>query len=212
VTTTTANQFKRVLSKLSQFGFLLQSDSSLPSVCSLITGEPLRGSWWSHSLAQVIFQVNERLEDHPDVLITKLVSGKVTFVHRNFWSQIVAIGNAREPWQTKALSVPARKLLSVVDENEYVRTDEIPQPKSQTRKNLIGNTARELERKLLIRSAQIHTDSGAHAKILETWNHWCQAINFAPSAIDPDEARRTMDQRLRKMNEKYGGQGFFPWH
>ena len=96
-----------VMDRLKQDGFLLESDQKLPSVCTLITGEPLKSSWWSHPKAQVIFQVNELLEDHPDVMITKLVSGKVTFIHRKLWPEILAIGAAREPWQVEGLSPSA---------------------------------------------------------------------------------------------------------
>ena len=89
---TVASHFDAVLLNLQANGFLLESDPKLPSVCSLITGSPLRGSWWSDPQAQTIFQVNELLEDHEDVLITKLVSGKGTFVHREIWTDVVTIG------------------------------------------------------------------------------------------------------------------------
>src|SRR5712691_9806540 len=48
-------------------------DPRLPSVCSLITGAPVRGSWWSHPFAHAIFHVSGQLADHADVLITKLI-------------------------------------------------------------------------------------------------------------------------------------------
>src|SRR6267142_3049099 len=114
---TVENHFNRIFSKISSLGFLLESDPKLPSVCTLITGAPLHGSWWSHPLAQTIFQVNEKLEDHPDVLITKLISGKVTFVHRNLWPEVVAIGTSKEPWQMKGLSASAKTLLKTVEES-----------------------------------------------------------------------------------------------
>jgi hypothetical protein len=60
------------------------NDATLPNLCSLIVGERLRGPWWAHPRAQEIFNVYDTLDDHPDVLITKLVSGKVTYVHGAF--------------------------------------------------------------------------------------------------------------------------------
>lgn len=207
-----ANHFKRVLSKISSLGFLLESDTRLPSVSTLITGAPLRGSWWSHPLAQTIFQVTQKLEDHPDVLVTKLVSGKVTFVHRDLWSEVLAIGIAQEPWQMKGLSASAQALLKTVEESGALRTDKIGLPVSKiTPKSKPGDTARELERKLLIHAEQIHTESGAHAKVLETWNHWSKRTGFAEPAIQADQAKRNLEERLRKLNNEFGATARLPW-
>jgi len=205
--------FKRVFGKLLRFGFLLESDPKLPSVSTLITGAPLRGSWWSHPLAQTIFQVNEKLEDHPDVLITKLISGKVTFVHRNLWPEILAIGTAREPWQMEGLSARAQALLKTVELSGEIRSDRIDWPMSRSSsKNKPGATALELERKLLIHAQQIHTASGAHAKLLETWEHWSKRTDLARSSIQPDEARRNLEERLRKLNDEFEGKARLPWN
>jgi hypothetical protein len=201
---------ERVLSKISNYGFLLESDTKLPSVCSLITGAPLRGSWWSHPLAQTIFQVNEQLEDHPDVLTTKLISGKVTFVYRSLWPEIVAIGTANEPWQMKGLSASAKTLLKSVGEAGALQTDKINWPSSQSNAK-VGDVARDLERKLLIHADQIHTESGAHAKVLETWKHWCERRGFVRSSIQPDEAKRNLEERLRKLNEEFCATARLPW-
>jgi hypothetical protein len=207
------NHFKRVFSKILKFGFLLESDPKLPSVCTLITGIPLRGSWWSHPLAQTIFQVNQKLEDHPDVLLTKLVSGKVTFVHRDLWSEVLAIGIAREAWQMKGLSASAQALLKTVEETGAVRTDKIDLPASKsTTKKKPGDTARELERKLLVHAEQIHTTSGAHAKLLETWEHWSKRKGIAEPAIQAVQAKRNLEERLRKLNDEFGGTARLPWN
>jgi len=204
------DHYERALSKILNYGFMLESDPKLPSVCSLITGAPLHGSWWSHPLAQTIFQVNEKLEDHPDVLNTKLVSGKVTFVYRSLWSEIVAIGTSKEPWQMKGLSASEKTLLKTVEKAGAIQTNKIDWPSLQSTAKL-GDLARDLERKLLIHAEQIHTASGAHAKILETWEHWCERRGFVRSSIKPDEAKRNLEERLRKLNEEFGGTARLPW-
>ena len=209
-----ANHFKRVFSKISSLGFLLESDPKLPSVCTLITGAPLRGSWWSHPLAQTIFQVNQKLEDHSDVLLTKLVSGKVTFVHRDLWSEVLAIGTAQEAWQMEGLSASAQALLKTVEESGVLRTDQIDWARSLSRstaKKKPGDNARDLERKLLIHAEQIHTESGAHAKLLETWEHWSKRTGFAAPAIEPIQTKRNMEERLRKLNDEFGATARLPW-
>ena len=207
-----ANHFKRVYSKILSFGFLLESDPKLPSVCTLITGAPLRGSWWSHPLAQTIFQVNQKLEDHPDVLITKLVSGKVTFVHRDLWPEVLAIGTAQESWQMEGLSASAQALLKTVEETGAIRTDKIGLPGLKTaRKNKPGDIARELERKLLIHAEQIHTASGAHAKLLETWKQWAERVEFKSATIVVEQAKRELAKRLLKLNQEFEASAKLPW-
>jgi len=212
VTTATPNYFKHVYSKILKFGFLLESDPKLPSVCTLITGAPLRGSWWSHPLAQTIFQVNQKLEDHPDVLLTKLVSGKVTFVHRDLWSEVLSIGTAREAWQMEGLSDSAQALLKTVEETGVLQTDKIGLPRSKTTtKNKPGDSARELERKLLIHAEQIHTASGANAKLLETWEHWSERVGFKSATILAEEAKRKLSERLLKLNHQFAASAKLPW-
>ena len=104
-------QFDEVFLQLQKFGLLLLWDSDLPNVTRLVANEKVSGSWWSHKTAHRIFAVSEMLEDHPDVLIMKLVSNKVTFVHRELWGRVYSIGVAREDWQLKKLS-PCRETIT----------------------------------------------------------------------------------------------------
>lgn len=213
VTATNSEQFKRVLSKLKKFGFLLESDPRLPSVATLITGAPMHSSWWSHPLAQTIFHVNGQLDDYEDVIVTKLIAGKVTFVHRKLWPEILAIGMAREGWQTDGLSASAQALLEMIEAAGSLRTDELILPGSTTggRKLKPGDAARELERQLLVHAAQIHTDSGTHAKFLETWEHWARRIGYTAPFISVDEAKKKMEARLRKLNAQFTATARLPW-
>ena len=96
--------FQRVFRNLKRHGVLLQTDVRLPNVCALVTGSPVRGSWWAHPWSHEIFRVNCALADHPDVLVVKLISAKLTYVERAFWSYVVAVGRAREAWQAECLS------------------------------------------------------------------------------------------------------------
>ena len=191
--------FDKVFLQLHEFGFLLLTDPSLPSVSRLVANAPVRGSWWSHESAQEIFTVSEMLEDHPDVLIVKLISEKVTFVHRELWGHVYSIGVAREEWQLKNLTPAAKQLLKTLDAEGSL----------QTRK--AGNAARELERRLLLHANQIHTESGAHAKVIETWDTWAERAGFRARAKNPAAARRFLEQRLTEVNAKFGGKGRLPW-
>lgn len=198
---------KTVYTQLRKRGFLLLSDPRLPSVCSLITGGPLRTSWWSHPLAQEIFQVSGNLEDHPDVIATKLISGKVTFLHRMFWSHLYVIGTARETWQTERLSPNARTLLRKIDKQGSVRTDRIRSSASGDAKEAVV----ALEQKLLVNAEQIHTETGAHAKCLESWTHWAERKGFNNRPISVDIAKRTFEQHLSRLNQEFSARAKLPW-
>jgi hypothetical protein len=204
-----ARDFKTALQTLRRLGLLLETDARLPSVASLIAGEPISGSWWTHPLGEKIFITLGQFADHPDIMFTKLISGKVTLVHRKLWSEILSIGTARAPWQMKGLSKSARKLLQIIDEQDSVRTDQIAWPKSATAKP--GEAARELERKLLIHGGQFHTETGAHAKLLERWEAWTKRVGFRAEKISTDEAQRKMQERVRKLNEQFETKARLPW-
>ncbi len=200
-------QFDEIFQKLERLGLLLLSDANLPSVATLVAGEKVSGSWWSHKAAQRIFAVSELLEDHSDVLIMKLVSNKVTFVHRELWEHIYSIGVAREDWQLENLSPVAKQLLKSLDDQGSLQTNQLgkefgPKP---------ANTARELESRLLLHASQMHTESGAHATVIETWPTWAQRAQFRVRAKNPAKARHFLEQRLAEMNEECGGKGKLPW-
>ena len=209
MTVTRDKNFRRVLNQLKKFGFLLESDPRLPSVATLITGSPLHSSWWSHPLAHTIFHVNGQLEDHPDVLVAKLVASKVTFIHRKLWPEILAIGNAREHWQTQPLSRSAHELLKLIEKKGHLQTDEIALTGSTKTKP--GNVARELEKKLLVHATEVHTASGSHAKVLESWNHWVERIGFSAPSISADEAKKKLETRLGKLNAEFKATSRLPW-
>lgn len=201
--------FKTALQTLRHLGLLLETDARLPSVASLIVGEPVSGSWWSHPFAQKIYITLGQFEDHRDVMFTKLISGKVTLVHRRLWPEIFAIGTARSPWQMKGLSKTARSLLAMIDQQGSLRTDQIEWPKSGTAKP--GEAAREMEKKLLIHAGQFHTESGAHAKLLETWVTWGQRIAFPVGTMRLEKAMEKMEERVRKLNEQFDAKARLPW-
>jgi single-stranded DNA-specific DHH superfamily exonuclease len=196
-------QFDKVFLQLQELGLLLLSDANLPSVSGIVTGEKLRGSWWAHKQGQTIFAISEMLEDHTDVLITKLISDKVTFVHRELWGRIYSIGVAREDWQLKNLSAAAKLLLQAVDAEGTLGTNNLG-------KNLGRKPARELELRLLVHAEQKHSESGAHTKVLETWDTWAERAGFRAKAQSAPAARRFLEQRLAQINMN-NGYGTLPW-
>jgi hypothetical protein len=209
VSTKNRDYYEDVFGELKKWGLLLESDPKLPSVCTIITGEPMKGSWWSHPMAQTIFQVNERLDDHPDVLIAKLLAGKVTFVHRQFWPALLTVATSQEPWQTRNLPDTAQRVLKFLTNAGSVRSDEL-RISTVGRKEL-NESVRILERRLLIHSQQVHTESGAHAKVLESWESWAASAKLKMGAISVAEAKKSLEQRVQELNERFDGKVKLPW-
>ncbi len=193
----TAARVTRALRELERRGLLLQADARLPSVATQVAGEPIRGSWWAHPSSNQIYWVLVELEDHPDVLRAKLVNGKLTLVHRRLWPALHALGTSDEPWQRRDLAAGARRLLQSVERRGTLRTDEHP--------GASGEPSRALERRLLVMADEVHTESGRHAKQLESWTHWHARRRPGPSPGSIDAARSALESALPAPAAR------FPW-
>ena len=191
--------FARVFVELKEHGLLLLTDAHLPNVCALVAGETVRGSWWAHPRAQAILGVDGALADHPDVLMIKLVSGKVTYVHRALWASVIAVGRAREPWQMKELSRDARKLLAESDRG----------PVEPGR--AMSKAASEPESRLLVYSAQFHSESGAQVRRLESWDQWVRTTSDVGEPVTPAQGRRAIEEAITDLNRAFDGKGRLPW-
>jgi hypothetical protein len=78
---------------------LVSAKGPAPRLTEAIAGEPIKGSWWGHSKGHQIFTVLQKLEDSPDILVCRLIAGRVTFVHRRLWPAIVKLANRFQPDQ-----------------------------------------------------------------------------------------------------------------
>ena len=54
-------------------------------------GERVRGNWWSHPKSHQIFALTRLVRNSPDVLVCRLVDGKITYVHRRVWPALVRL-------------------------------------------------------------------------------------------------------------------------
>jgi hypothetical protein len=73
-------------------GIVLESARSrAPSLAAAIAGEPIRGSWWRHRTASQIFRCSRAVRDSKEVLVCRLLRGKVTYVHRRLWPALVKL-------------------------------------------------------------------------------------------------------------------------
>jgi hypothetical protein len=55
-------------------------------VTDFIAGETIKGSWWGHPKGQEIYALFNKIEEDSDLLICRLINGKVTFVHSRIWA------------------------------------------------------------------------------------------------------------------------------
>jgi hypothetical protein len=174
-----------VLSALERWGLLLRQDKRLPSVVTLLAGEPLSSSWWAHPDSRRMFRVLTALAEHPDVLATKLLLAKDTFVHRKLWPALLAVVTAREPWQLSELSAPARRLLA--------RTDSTEAPIRSP-----GAATKELVARLLVHATEVHTEGGHHETAVQSWLAWrAQASVVVLDSVD--DARRMLEEASRHL-------------
>jgi hypothetical protein len=73
-------------------GVVLESGRGpVPSLAAAIAGAPIRGSWWAHPRASTIFVCSRAVRESADVLVCRLVGGKVTYVHRRLWPALVRL-------------------------------------------------------------------------------------------------------------------------
>jgi hypothetical protein len=178
-------QVSKVLDALERQGLLLKQDKVLPNVVTLLTGESLAGSWWSHARAREIFAVLARLADHPDVLFVKLLRRKDTLVHRALWPALVTAIGASSARLSRDLSAPARALL--------VRVERSSAPVAAT-----GALLKELSARVLVYAQEVHTASGRHEMRLESWSAWRRRMGITPLGSD-EEARRAIERACERL-------------
>jgi hypothetical protein len=77
---------KQALAWVKECGIAVESArASVPSLAQVVAGEPLRGSWWAHPKGNEIFLLSRAIRSSPDVLVCRLVDGKITYIHRRLW-------------------------------------------------------------------------------------------------------------------------------
>jgi hypothetical protein len=175
-----------------QGGLLLLQDAELPAATTLIVGEVVRGSWWGHPQNKLVYDTLQQLGN--EVLWVKLVRGKETLVARPLWPALLGVARSREGWQLEGLSAPGQGLLELVDAAPApVRLDQVTL--AATGKAL-RELSRELERRLLVHAGELHTESGRHVKVLESWAAW-QVEHGVSELAEPTDACATLEAAVQ---------------
>ncbi len=93
-------QAKAALEFVCQQGVVLNSaKGDAPRLTEAILGEPISGNWWSHPKSTFIYNVVTQVAASEDVLVCRLLHGKVTLVHRRLWPALVRAARRFEPAQ-----------------------------------------------------------------------------------------------------------------
>lgn len=83
---------KEAVAFVKRHGVVLQAARGpVPSLAEVIAGGPIQGSWWGHPKGRTIFHATRAVCESPEVLVCKLIDGKVTYVHRRFWPALVKL-------------------------------------------------------------------------------------------------------------------------
>jgi hypothetical protein len=83
---------KEALEFVEKFGIVLESaQGQAPNLAAAIAGERIRGSWWAHKRSREIYLVTRGARQSDQVLVCRLLEGKVTYVHRRLWPALVRI-------------------------------------------------------------------------------------------------------------------------
>jgi hypothetical protein len=146
---------------------LVSGTSALPNAAEAIVGRRIEGSWWGDPLGSLIFRLLSELEDDaPQYLDVALVEGKRTLVSPPLTPSVLAVASDpdRRHRVAATLKQPARRLLEVLADGRTARSGDPALVGS------VGRNARTaLEAGLLARSTSVHTASGHHASLVETF-------------------------------------------
>jgi len=80
---------------IARHGVVLESaKASVPNLADTVAGESIQGSYWGHPMGDEIFILTRAVRSSEEVLVCRLVDGKVTYVHRRLWPSIFRLRNS----------------------------------------------------------------------------------------------------------------------
>jgi len=110
---------KQALEWVKECGIAMESaEADIPSLAQVITGEPLRGSWWVHPKGNDIFRLSRSIRSSADVLVCRLVGGKITYIHRRLWPPLVRLA----PWFSRQRLAAVKEVHTPAGKHKLVVT------------------------------------------------------------------------------------------
>jgi len=78
---------------------LASAKGPVPRLIDAIAGESISGNWWVHPKANAIYSVLAKVSESEQVLVCRLVNGKITLIHRRLWPALVRLAERFAPEQ-----------------------------------------------------------------------------------------------------------------
>ncbi len=70
---------------------LMTARGPVPNLAEAVVGAPIRGGWWAHPAGKAIYAAADAVGEHQDVLVCRLVGGRITLIHRRLWPALVCL-------------------------------------------------------------------------------------------------------------------------
>ena len=78
---------------------LVSAKGAVPRLTEAIVGEHIKGSWWAHPKSHQIYAILGAVIDSNEVLVCRLIDGKITLVHRRLWPLLIRLAQRFAPEQ-----------------------------------------------------------------------------------------------------------------
>ena len=78
---------------------LVSAKGAVPRLTEAIVDESIKGSWWAHPKSHHIFAILQAVTESENVLVCRVVDGRVTLVHRRLWPALVRVAERFPPNQ-----------------------------------------------------------------------------------------------------------------
>lgn len=78
---------------------LVSAKGDAPRLTEAILGDTITGSWWAHPQSRRIYTLLGAVTESDQVLVCRLIKGKLTLVHRRLWPALVRIAGRFAPGQ-----------------------------------------------------------------------------------------------------------------
>jgi len=83
---------RSALTFVKRHGIVLESaHGPVVTFTDAVADERISGNWWSHPKSHQIFALTRLIRNSPEVLVCRLVDGKITYVHRRVWPALVRL-------------------------------------------------------------------------------------------------------------------------
>lgn len=86
---------KKLMSFLRRNQIVMESASinGVPSLVKFMAGHDFTGNWWSLPQSSRIYNALQRIRNHPDILVCRLLRGRICLVHRFVWAPLLALSS-----------------------------------------------------------------------------------------------------------------------